>query len=514
MMRSKILCGIVLILFSASIIQPSYNNSHMKQSELEPIDIALVQADYSEVVAFSENILISTNDGADYQHHVEPTLVIDDDGRIFVGYKNSETHNGGGNRVSFSRSDDGGVTWTTPYNMPHFDEVTTRQSDPWLVWFNGTIYYAYLEFRGSGDDFSQITVSKSKDNGQTWTSAAASHGSYFADKETMTIADDGTIYVAYDDIDSGEEGGVVVKLTRSINGGASFSERSIIGPFADGHVGPYVTLNSLGHIYVAWTWLEDEGGNLYLDKSTDGGDTFGDEEFINDDGNFSAYTEVDERPAFLTIPVIRFDQYDRLYVLWADRYDPIDGTFDIYLRYSDDFGEAWSRRFKINPVYSGDQWQPDMDIDEQGRLHIVYYHSYAGFIQPHYRRLEFVGVTKNAPIFSEPVVIASEYTSSYFPRPGDYFTVRVDNESIPHVVWTDGRNDELDIYYAHGLVDTSSSSATTSSSSISTQTMSTTDIPTTSSIDEPYITTQTLIIGFTGFAAAVLVIIWFRRRRL
>ncbi len=488
----------------------------MKQSVVDVSDTTLVRADYPEVHAFSENILISTNDGSSYEHHVEPTLAISDDGRIFAGYKNSETHNGGGNRVSFSRSDDGGATWTRPYNMPHFQEANTRQSDPWLVWFNGTIYYAYLEFTAAGESLSQITVSKSEDNGNTWTSAAASHGAYFADKETMTIADDGTIYVTYDDIDTGDPGGVMVRLVRSTNGGASFSEKSIIGQFADGHAGPYVTLNSLGHVYVAWTWLEEEGGNLYLDNSTNKGDTFGVEQFINDDGNFSAYTEIDERPAMLTLPVIRFDQNDRLYVLWADRYDPIGNTFDVYLRYSDNFGESWSRRFKINPDYSGDQWQPDMDIDEYGRLHIVYYHSYAGYIQPHYRSLEFVGVTKNAPIFSEPVVIASEYTSSDFSRPGDYFTIRVDNESIPHVVWTDGRNDELDIYYAHGLAETTSSTTITHSSSTSTPSITTSinETPSTSTFEGPINTTQTLVVGAGGLAIVVLVAIWFRRRRM
>ena len=97
------------------------------------------------VSEFSSNILLSTDDSL-YQHHVEVSMAISDNGTLFAGWKNSETHNGGGIRVSVTKSVDGGKTWTSPYNMPMFTSGITGQSDPWLVWHDGTIYFAYLEY--------------------------------------------------------------------------------------------------------------------------------------------------------------------------------------------------------------------------------------------------------------------------------------------------------------------------------------------------------------------------------
>ena len=85
------------------------------------------------ILAFSKGILLSTAD-TQYSHHVEPTLAISDDGTIFAGWKNANTHNGPGRRVSFSKSSDNGMTWTEPFDMPMFGGLTTGQSDPWLVW--------------------------------------------------------------------------------------------------------------------------------------------------------------------------------------------------------------------------------------------------------------------------------------------------------------------------------------------------------------------------------------------
>ncbi|GAG66107.1 unnamed protein product, partial [marine sediment metagenome] len=130
-----------------------------------------------------------------------------DNGTIFVGWKNSETHNGGGARVSIVRSLDLGKTWTQPYDMPMFGGSFTRQSDPWLYWYNGTVYYAYLEFEPdyfnnpSGGYLTQITIAKSTDYGVSWTLVQASNGTHFADKETIVVGENNTVYLVYDDVD-------------------------------------------------------------------------------------------------------------------------------------------------------------------------------------------------------------------------------------------------------------------------------------------------------------------------
>ena len=137
------------------------------------------------IIGFSNDILLSTIDDL-YPQHVEPTLAIGNNGKIFAGWKNALTHNSGGVRVSFTRSDDSGKTWTTPQDMPLFTTSIVGQSDPWLVYHNNEVYYAYLEFSIS-ESILQITLAKSNDFGYSWDLSEATHGYGFADKETMTV---------------------------------------------------------------------------------------------------------------------------------------------------------------------------------------------------------------------------------------------------------------------------------------------------------------------------------------
>ena len=411
----------------------------------------LNEANEKKVLGFSNNILLSTDDN-NYAHHVEVSMTISDDGVLFAGWKNSETHYGGGARVSFSRSLDNGASWSAPYDMPMYGGFSTRQSDPWLYWHNNTLYYAYLEYEANyfnnphGGYLSQMTVAKSIDNGVTWIPVKATNNTYFADKETLAVGEDNIVYLAYDDVNLDENGNATVKIAQSLDFGNSYEQLSIIG--VDKYfAGPYINLNASNDIFVAWSWLPPGGGNIYFSKSTDKGVTFETPKIINLDGNYSAI----ESPGKTTLPLIKFDSFGRLYLVWADKFNQFYDTFDVYLRYSDDWGKTWSNRIMINPSVQGNQWNPDLIIDSEAKLHFVYYHEIDGSYRPYYRTLQFNGTNRDIPIFSEQVVIADSSTSSNFVRPGEYFALQLDNNNIPHVVWTDGRNNELDIYYAKGL---------------------------------------------------------------
>jgi len=412
--------------------------------------LRLSQDSNNSIVRFSKNTLLSTDD-SNYDHHVEVSMAISDNGIIFVGWKNSETHYGGGARVSIVKSTDGGKTWTQPHDMEMF-EGFTRQSDPWLYWFNGTLYYAYLEFdpRYINDQnagyLTQITVAKSNNYGNTWTTVNATSGNYFADKETIVVGENNTVFVAYDDAVY-PDGNATIRITRSIDGGDTYQEISILGENYY-YIGPYITLNSTGDVFLAWSWLPEDGGNIYFTKSLDGGFTFETPKMINQDGNFCMY---EISPSKLTLPVIEFDHDDRLYVLWADKFDQPADTWDVYLRYSDNFGVNWSDRIRVNPTTAGHQWHPEMTIDDTGKLHIIYYSELGGYFKPYYRTVDFTGPQRNNPILSDEIVISNRDTPSIFTRPGEYMGIQLDQNGIPHVAWSDGRSMEMDIYYAHGL---------------------------------------------------------------
>lgn len=432
-----------------------------------------------QVIGFSENILLSTIDEP-YTHHVEPTLAVTANGTIFAGWKDAFSHNGGGVRVSFSKSVDNGSSWTLPFYMPNFEGRDTRQSDPWMAWDESseTLYYAYLEFDSNyfqqNSGLSQITVAKSIDYGQTWTPVKATDGIGFADKETITVSNNGTIYVAYDDLnmtDSSSE--VYIRLTRSTDSGESYEEVSIITDNVnapDDHVGPYVACDSNNNVYVAWFYITNGiWGDVYLTKSTDQGETFSEFIDINSESENASVNAFG--PSRITLPVIRFDQNDRLYVLWDGKYE-INGSWDCYIKYSDDYGKTWSPRYRINPEIESDQWHPEMTIDIQGRCHFIFYNmekvQSIELFKPFYRMIEFADNLTESPIFHDAITIASSYTSSYFTRPGEYFAIRFDSAHIPHVIWSDGRNYEMDIYYARGILEGVTTTTTTTTTTATT----------------------------------------------
>lgn len=421
----------------------------------------IIQGDGTSILSFSKNLLLSTMD-TPYTHHVEPTLAISENDVLFVGWKNAFSHNGPGVRVSFSKSTNYGKEWSKPYDMPMFKGIETGQSDPWLVWHNQILYYAYLEYSIGPDDLSQITVAKSTDQGDAWTPVKATYGDGFADKETMTVSSDGTVYVAYDDINY-VTNVTTVRLTRSTDNGDTFNEIGVIADsikHPEDHLGPYVTTDSNNDVYVTWTWFSSSvWGDVYLAVSYDQGETFAELTDINPQcENATIEASLDQRPTRATLPVVQFDQNDRVYVLWADKHYE-NGEWDIFIRYSDDYGLTWSERYQVNPKKTGNQWQPEMDIDSKGRCHFVWYDEHEDSYGPYYRTLTFPQDGEEV-VYSEPIPIANVNTSSDFTRPGDYFTIKVDSKDIPHIVWSDGREREMDIYYSHGLTEEASSTST------------------------------------------------------
>ncbi|MFX1547586.1 MAG: sialidase family protein [Promethearchaeota archaeon] len=477
-----------------------------------------------QVESFSRHKILSITD-IPYTHHVEPTLAISANGTIFAGWKDAFSHDGGGVRVSFSKSVDGGFSWTPPFYMPNFEGLNTGQSDPWMVWDESseTLYYAYLEYSmnylPNNTILSQITVARSLDYGQTWIPVKASDGIGVADKETMTVSSDGTIYVVYDDLNLTDDNyEVFVRLTRSTDGGVSYDEVNIIADsvnFPDDHIAPYVACDSNNNVYVAWLFFTDGNwGDVYLVKSSDQGVTFSD--FI--DINSESENATANIPYRVTLPVIRFDQNDRLYVLWAEKYE-IGAAWDCYIKYSDDYGQNWSPRYQVNPEGALDQWNPEMTIDSLGRCHIIYYDmkEEAGeeFFKPYYRMVEFADNLTGLPIFSDPLAIASSPTSSVFTRPGEYMAIRFDSENVPHVVWSDGRYNEMDIFYARGILQDSitTTSETSKVSTVSSTTPETSKVSTVSSTNPPSTTSTTTSImtrsTTTNYPQIVILCIFF-----
>ncbi|PWT91288.1 MAG: hypothetical protein C5B55_08355, partial [Blastocatellia bacterium] len=188
---------------------------------------------------------------------------------VVVGFNDSGSNSGGTNKFTgFSRSTDGGATFTDGGTLPTNpngdagDPVMARNES------NGRIFFSTLQFSGSGVD-----IFHSDDNGVTWSAPVqgAPGKSGTQDKEWIVVdnypgAGNGNVYHVERDFGSGNG----IFFFRSTDNGNTFgpSGGTLI---ASGNQGAFVDVAPDHSVYAFW-WA---GTSIQVRKSTDQGLTFG-----------------------------------------------------------------------------------------------------------------------------------------------------------------------------------------------------------------------------------------------
>ncbi len=236
--------------------------------------------------------------GAGGNNSGDPATGIDRLGRWYVGY----IANNGGQGISYS--DDNGQNWTrVTVSNGSTDKnhlwVDTKEGSPYV----NNVYVAWMQN-------SQTMVKTSSDRGLTWGQAinissgdnAGSHNQGV----NITTGPNGEVYAAWAVYDSWPADEKAIGFSKSIDGGASWGngtriidnirgirnsgvpENMRVNSFpsmaCDVSNGPYS-----GYLYVVWTNIGVPGQNtgndrdVYLIKSTDGGDTWSNPIRVNQD---------------------------------------------------------------------------------------------------------------------------------------------------------------------------------------------------------------------------------------
>jgi hypothetical protein len=328
----------------------------------------------------------------------DPSLTFDSNGNLFFAHLSGEPPLSGrwGDRIIIQKSTDGGLTWNdgtfTGLNRPKFEDKDWISVDLTNSIYKNNLYVAWTEFDSlfvaDINYKSRILFSRSTDEGETWS-------------EALKISD---VEGDCQDDDNTTEGAVPA-------------------------VGPD------GEIYIAWAGPE----GIVLDRSFDGGVTFGDNIFVTDQvGGWGWDYEVggfygNGLPQ--TICDISNSPYrGNIFVLWADQRRGITNP-DILLKKSTDKGITWSETKIVNNDNSGRaQFFPWMCIDPTtGIIYIVFYdrrNTISTMTEVYLARSTDGGDTFNNYLISES---AFECTPQVFI--GDYINVIAYNGKI-YPVWT------------------------------------------------------------------------------
>lgn len=348
--------------------------------------VLLLTATAISLTTFSQNYIRKVN-----RTNNEPEEVT-----IAINPNNPQQMVAGSNITNVYVSEDGGQTW----------DENTLASKKWGVYGDpvvftndsGHFFYCHLSqtkppLDNSYSWLERIVVQKSTDGGKTWNEGA---GIGFVDGKVQDkewIAGDfstksphkGNLYISWTEFDKYNSKDPKdfsrIKFSRSTDGGITFSESTVIsdtvGDCVDGDhtlegATPAVLPN--GEVLVAWAGH----GNIYLDKSSDGGKTFGKDKIIA------------SQPGSWDIPVAEIMRTNGMPFLVADNSageyngnvylllgDDSNGDADIFLLKSTDGGETWSEKIRVNDDEKGngkDQFLGHIAVDAtNGDVYIVYY---------------------------------------------------------------------------------------------------------------------------------------------
>ncbi len=495
--HTRVLIPVLFLLLSGSF--PAGSSAQQSSPYVEPRWMAKMRALGSaaqgattSVIHVGTNIDVSNEPGPQSEvfiavNEMNPNILAAASNEIF---RNPQ-------RTYFSTN--GGTTWTAA-DQPLVDEQGTTwsfASDPGVaIDTRGTIFFSQLLIFSVDNNFKgdAMIVNRTNDLGRTFSLGTilkkdlnAGPAGRFEDKPFIACDTNlsspfrDNVYVAWDTVEGVANG--IVNFARSTDHGVTFSVQRIDDPQSGSGVNEIAAVPAVGpngEVYVAW--LDILNTRLQIDRSFDGGVTFGRDHTISQmiipfDTGIPA---IKVRRA-LVYPSIDVDRSTgphrgRLYCAWTDQADQtrpfIDGAeTDIFFAFSDDHGLHWSAPVRVaDDTVHADQFYQWLSVDPvDGSVNISWYDTRN---DPARRRTDIFfarsndgGLTfsSNVRVTTQPtdescpvceeLIAQTGFTSStirfcrqncdaeIFNQYGDYTGI-ASFAGISHPVWTDRRTGE------------------------------------------------------------------------
>jgi hypothetical protein len=308
---------------------------------------------------------ISEAAGGTYQGVGDPAFAWDPSGDV-VYYANiafnrranpATGHSAFASSIAVSRSFDKGETWETNYVIQD-DEPSVFHDKEWIaVGPDGSVYVAWALFRfGRGGPFgyleSPIVISKSTDQGETWSQPQVISAGPYAQFATPVVAEDGTIYVSYELWQNpiGRNGGRAF-VARSTDDGETWTNHfvALINdlpnplPHSAFRVASYPVLDvgDDGVLHMVWSNWQSGSADIVYTRSADGGATWSKAVKINQESLKS-----DQFFQWISV------SGDFVHVAFVDRQYTSDALLDHSYSVSTDGGNTWSQTERVTTASS------------------------------------------------------------------------------------------------------------------------------------------------------------------
>lgn len=286
---------------------------------------------------FSKEIRV--NDDPSGSTQGSPFVAVDRVGTIYVAWTDYRNNSKGD--IYISRSTDGGRTFSTnaPIHTGGQPETGLQRGVQFVIDPSGVMHFIWQENKGDLD----VYYSRSTDGGLTFSDPkpiSGDDGKYSQDFPSIAVDSTGTIYVAF--VDDREarasfKGQTQIYMTRSTDGGQTFSPAIRASNMPEEKGGSCECCNTAiaaspdGHIYISFRSNISNLRDIWIARSFDQGQTFG-----------TAIRAASENWKLNACPTtgssIVLDREETAHVVWRDSRPSSAGKDYIYyttLRYGD-----------------------------------------------------------------------------------------------------------------------------------------------------------------------------------
>jgi len=260
-----------------------------------------------------------------------PSLALDGEGGVYVAWNDERT---GAHTIWFNASRDYGASWgAQDVRLDGGEGRATRSAnalEAQLAAAPGGRVYALWQDKLTGQALPYFRLSE--DGGQTWGEerVLSDDEGRFAWPPLLSADGAGRVYVVWSGQKEGDRG---LYVAASSDGGRTWPEENLR---IDGRAHPRllrlrsITNDAHGGVWVAWREEREGGADVFLNRSEDGGLTWGEPVRISTTvpGDYDT-----------GLPVVAADGAGGVAVVWAE---DTDMGREVYLRWSLDGGRTWS----------------------------------------------------------------------------------------------------------------------------------------------------------------------------
>jgi len=342
--------------------------------------------------------------------------------------------------ITFSRSTNGGTTFSIPMRINNGDAASnTSSEDSPDIAVSGT--YVYIVWKDMSQGQTHLYFRKSSTSGASFDPDVSIVAATSSDPTPRISASGNNVYVTYKG--KNDEG---IWCMMSSNNGVSFGAPANVQGAPDQRIAkkPDIAVDST-NVYVAFDYEDIEYGkrDIWVSKSSLSSLSFG-----------AAVDVTTQSTSDQVGPTIEASD-DGVFVAWMDyRNDPDkewtgDSTddCDIYSTKSANQGSSFSAAARVNddPMSNLNQQEdPSIDVDGTGKAMVTWTDKRNTDRDIYFSMDTGSGFGKNGRVNEFQATPADQLQSS----------ISIDDANVPHVIWSDTRNEQGDIYYSHTIPNT------------------------------------------------------------